>query len=164
MKRFMSLFMLLVVLLLCVSPANASAATVTGKNKSSTTFTMTATTKNAYFVLVSATGVANVAQHNFFGKFTRNANEITHGFYKVTVKGNGFNNTAIWAPSATTNKKGILTCREAQFKVPRAGKYTVTESPLSNRDAAKYWKMDSINSWVCYASWMATITSGCSLK
>ena len=89
---------------------------------------------------------------------------MTHGFYKVTVKGTGLNKSMIWAPDATTNKSGVTTCREVRIKLPAKATYTVTVKPLSNGDAAKYWRMDWIRSWIKPASWMVSVTSGCTVK
>ena len=91
MKRILAIVMLLTVLLGCLlAPIGASAeTTVTGKNNKTVTFKIKATRKNAYFVLSSSTGLAKVAQHNWLGRYKGDGNEVTHGFYKVTVKGKG---------------------------------------------------------------------------
>lgn len=162
MKRFLALAIALVsLMILVISPALADGWTVTGQNKKSKSFSVFSTNPKAFLVLSSNPGLANVAQHNFFGKFTKNGNEITHGFYKITLRGCGMNDSFIWAPSATTNKGNVKVCRDVRIYLRKIGKYTITVEPLSNNAASKYWRMDSINKWVHYASWMVSIGSLC---
>ena len=162
MKKF---FSMILVLMLAVStllvPMTASAASASGKTSKAVTFKVNATKAGASFVLSSSTGVAKVAQHNWLGRYTKDGNEKTHGFYKITIKGPNLNKSQIWAPSATTNKNGILTCREIKITMPSKGTYTVTIAPLSNSAAAKYWRVDWIKKWVNQASWYLTITTNC---
>ena len=165
MKRTLALVLALMALVGCLlAPMSASAATVTGKTSKTVTFKVNSTKKNSYFVLSSSTGVAQVAQHNWLGRYTKDGNEKTYGFYKVSVKGPGLNKSMIWAPSATTNKSGVMTCREVKITLPNKGSYSVTVAPLSLSAAAKYWRMDWIKKWVKHATWTLTITSGCSAK
>ena len=165
MKRFITLVMVLTVLMGCVMvPMEASAETLSGTTSKTVTFKFIASRKNAYFVLSASKGVARVAEHNIFGWYKKDGNENVYGFYKVTMKGKNFNKSLIWGPSATTNKKGVMTCREVQILAPAKGTYTVTITPLSNNAAAKYWKYDMIRYWVRPASWRVSVTSACTVK
>ena len=165
MKRILALVLMVMTLVGCLlAPMGASADTIYGKNSKKVTFKIVSNAKNSYFVLSSSTGLARVAQHNFLGFYKKDGNETTHGFYRVSAKGPNLNKSTIWAPSATTNKGSIMTCREVKFTMPAKGTYTITVEPLSNNAAAKYWKVDWIRYWIQNASWMLTITSRCNAK
>lgn len=163
MKKILSVILILATICCClISAPAAMAEAASGSTAKTKTFTISSHSyPNAYFVLSSSTGLANVAQHNWYGKYTGNGEEKTHGFYRVSVKGPGLDRSTVWAPSATTNKKGIDTCREMRIKLPNTGDYKVTVQPLSASAAAKYWRVDYIKNWVHHATWHVTICSGC---
>ena len=163
MKKLFSIILILATLCcLFVAPA-AMAESASGTTAKAKTFTIhsNCSPNRAYFVLSSSTGLAKVAQHNWLGRYTGVGQEVTHGFYRVSVSGPKLNKSMIWAPSATTNKKGISTCREIRITLPTTGDYKVTIQPLSVTAAKKYWRVDYIKNWIHHASWHVTIRSGC---
>ena len=165
MKRTLALVLAIMALAGCLlAPMGASAETISGKTSGKVTVKVDSNRKNSYFVISSCTGLARVAQHNLFGKYKKDGNEVTHGFYKVSVKGPGLNNSFIWAPDATTNKSKVTRCCEVRIKLPQKGQYTVTVAPLSNSAAKQYWRVDYIKSWVKHATWVLTITDGCTAR
>lgn len=164
MKKLLVTLMIIVTLFTAII-GTAAAENVYGNTEKRTTFTVNARYDGAYIVLSSSTGKALVAQHNWIGKYTGDGYEIHHGFYRVTRRGNGCpTESFIWAPSATTKTSGIMTCEEVKLSFARSGQYTLTIEPLSNSEAARYWRVDSIKSWLYDASWNVTITSGCGVS
>lgn len=162
MKKI-TVILVAMVCFICTYLSVAQAETITGSTASAKTFYIRSSYDNSYIVLSSSTGVANVAQHNWAGIYEQDGYETHHGFYKVTQKGGGVNRSFIWAPSATINTSAINTCEEVQIYFPAPGEFTVTIAPLSFSSASAYWKVDYIKYWVHDASWMTTITSGCTV-
>lgn len=141
---------------------SALAEAVTGTTNGSTSFRVKAN-KNGYITLTSSQGTAMVAQHNWLGIYQQDGKERHYGFYWVTARqDNGANNfSLIWAPSATTNKDDVSTCIQAELRFPETGTYTITISPLSNTQAARYWKVDYIKYWIDPAQWVVSVEHDC---
>lgn len=165
MKKLVSILLILVTLCTCFAIIpGAMADSASGSTASTKTFTIRSyCSPGAYFVISSSTGLAKVAQHNWLGRYTGLGNEKTYGFYKVSIKGPKANESFIWAPSATTNKKNVSTCQEIRIKLPSIGNYKITIAPLSPSAAAKYWRVDSIKKWVHHATWHVTILNECKI-
>ncbi len=123
MKKLLVTLMALVTLL-CAALSTASADYARGNTANSTTFTVNARYDDAFIVLTSTTGQALVAQHNWIGRYTGDGVENSHGFYRITRRGNGCpTESFIWAPSATTNKSGIMTREKIRLRFAFAGTY-----------------------------------------
>ena len=165
MKRILSVILALVTICCClIAVPAAMAETASGTNAKMETFTIHSDSSGAFFVLSSSTGLANVAQHNWYGRRTGEGDEKTHGFYDVHVKGPGLDEWMKWAPSATTRKSEVTTCREVRISLPYRGDYTVDVYPMATYQASDYWRVDFIRYWVYNASWHVTILSKCKLK
>lgn len=164
MKKVFSIWALCLFLLMFITCIPfAYAENVTGNTTGSKTFYVHSYYSDSYIVLSSSTGVANVAQHNWLGLYQQNGNEKHHGFYEITMNGEGMNESFIWAPSATTNKSKINDCEEIKLIFPCTGDFTITIRPLNSSESTRYWKVDYIDYWVYDATWMTTIESGCSV-
>lgn len=166
MKRTpaLMLIMLLIGTMICFC-SSASAEAVTGTTREATTFRVTAN-KNGYITLTSSLGTAMVAQHNWIGNYEQDGKERHYGFYQVMIqqKDGPFNQSFIWAPSATKNKSEVNTCIQLQLNFPYAGTYTIKIDPLSSSRAASYWKVDYIRYWVDQAQWVVSIENNCTAK
>ena len=170
MKKLTALILILATLLcILTAPLNSlagQAVPVNGGTSKGVSFKVTAYSDNAYFVLSSSTGLASVAQHNWLGKYTGDGQEATHGFYRLQYGESGTNisHLGIWVPSATTNYSGSDACEEIVFNLPGKGTYMFYVYPMSTGEAAKYWRMDSINYWIREATWWMSVTSGCDVE
>lgn len=152
------LTVLIMILGVCIY-ISANAETITGSAVETVTFNVHVNYSNGYIVLASATGNARVACGTWYGGYTGEyKNEKHHGFYKVTAIGEGYTNSMIWAPSATTNKSKISTCDEVTLTFPCAGDFTITVEPVSEMS---YWKVEYIDRWITPAQWMVTNPYGC---
>ena len=165
MKKFVSVIMVIAALFCCMAAGSGvMAESASGSTGITTTFKVETSHENAYIVLSSATGLANVAQHDWKGRYVGNGDEKTHGFYWVVTLCNGKQNGFVWAPSATTNTSGISTCDELRINFPKGNAtYWVHIVPLTPIQAERYWRVDNIDHWVYPASWRTTITSGCAI-
>ena len=162
MKRILVLIMMLAVLAACMLAPVCAQAVPSGTTARTVTFKVTAQRADARCWLTSNTGVASVAQHNIFGRYTRDKNETIHGFYRVTVKAKNYNKSKIWGPSATTNKSRLMPCKSIYINLPKKGTtYTVTVAPLSFSEAKQFWRMNFIRKWVRNASWSLCKLDGC---
>ena len=166
MKKILSVMLTLAILLgtMVMIPQAASADNVYywGDTSSDSYIRLESTNSNAYIVLSSFTGVAEVHQHNWAGSYKGTGYEEHYGFYEIVVYNDaGTIATYIWAPSATTNKNYILT--DTQVKIPLyvTGTVTVAIRPLTPDRAAQYWRVDSIRRWVTPATWDVTILHSC---
>ena len=166
MKKVIA-FILLTSVILCslvIAPMTAMAdGAASGSTERFTAFRVESLNSNAYIVLSSSTGLVNVAQHNWIGQYTGNGNETSHGFYHIGYcrPGQSSCEVGVWAPSATTNTGNVTTCTEMVIYLPEPGIYTITVDPMTTGEAAKYWRVDSIDRWIHPATWRVTIMSGC---
>ncbi len=165
MKKLLSVLMTIAILMttMTIIPLAASADTAYyGDTSDYRVIRLESKSTNAYIVLNSFTGMAEVNQHNWIGDYSGTGYEEHYGFYRITVYNDaGTIATYVWAPSATTNDDYILTDTQVQIPLYVTGKVCVQISPLTNREAAEYWRMDSIRRWVTPATWDLTIVHSC---
>ena len=162
MKKMISMILVLATLFCVMAiPHFAAAENACGSTSKKVVLKVDVSSYNGYIVLSSSTGLARVAQHNWRGIYSGDGNEKTHGFYSIIL---GNNEVYDWVPSATTNTKDAVTCREFQLGFKKPGTYYVAIYPMDNNTSARFWRMDWIQKWVYDATWMVTITSGCTVS
>ena len=165
MKRTPALMLITLLLAMICFCSSASAEAVTGTTREATTFRVTAN-KNGYITLTSSLGTAMVAQHNWIGNYEQDGKERHYGFYQVMIqqKDGPFNQSFIWAPSATKNKGEVNTCVQLELRFPYTGTYTIWIVPLNNNQAKEYWRMDYIRYWIDPAQWVVSVENNCTAK
>ena len=165
MKKTVSIAIIAIMIMCsCIVPQSALADTISGTNASWEEFYVTVTQPGGSFTLYSYQGIATVFQHSFYGRSTGTGNESAYGFYYISVTGNGVSELIRWAPSATTNKSEVTTCVNYTLRFQRPGTYKILVAPMSDADAAYYWRTDSIHHWEARATWTAVANCGAVLS
>ncbi len=74
----------------------------------------------------------------------------------------GYEQTYLWAPSATLNTYTVERGQSLVVSLPYTGNYTVTVTPLSRQEInGSYWPQNRFHYWLKDASWILSRTSNC---
>ncbi len=156
----------LAVFFACPEAAIADASgDISGTTKDEVTFNVYAGNGGGYFVLFASKGTAYVSNIDSSGRFLGYISEDDFGFFRVLVTMPGYEQTYLWAPSATLNTYTVERGQSLVVSLPYTGNYTVAVTPLSRQEInGSYWPQNRFHYWLTDASWIVSRTSNCEIS
>ena len=135
---------------------------ISGTTKAAVTFTVNAGNGGGYFVLFGTKGSAYASVFDASGRFTGYNSEAMYGFFRILVTRSGYEQSYVWAPSATENTYDVERGQTLVITLPYAGDYTVVVTPLTRQEInGSYLPQNRVHYWVTDASWLISRASNC---
>ena len=135
---------------------------ISGTSKAAVTFTVNAGNGGGYFVLFGTKGSAYASVFDASGRFTGYNSEAMYGFFRILVTRSGYEQSYVWAPSATENTYDAERGQTLVITFPYAGDYTVVVTPLTRQEInGSYLPQNRFHYWVTDASWIISRSSNC---
>ena len=135
---------------------------ISGTTKAAVTFTVNAGNGGGYFVLFGTKGSAYASVFDASGRFTGYNSEAMYGFFRILVTRSGYEQSYVWAPSATENTYDVERGQTLVITLPYAGDYTVVVTPLTRQEInGSYLPQNRFHYWVTDASWIISRSSNC---
>ena len=169
-KGLSLLLSVLLTLSLFALPAAAGAdasGDIGGTTREAVTFTVSVSGNGGgYLMLAGTRGTATVADLDRSGRITGTRSEADYGFFRIKVTKGEYDQSYVWAPSATQNTYGVQMAQNMVVALPYTGDYTVSVTPLTAEEInGTYWPQSRFRYWEKDASWVISRwASNCTLS